>query len=114
MADGSAMASSGQLMCAVAAQEFRVPVVCLATAFALTPLFAHNNLLALQQLLSPSHVLPYHLNDDSDHHVEVLSPAFDLVAPELVSLYVTNDGVQLPSYVFRQLSEYYHVHDYVL
>jgi translation initiation factor 2B subunit (eIF-2B alpha/beta/delta family) len=45
---------------------------------------------------------------------QVSEAAFDYVPPELVSLYVTNDGNQLPSYVFRQLSEYYHPADYYI
>lgn len=46
--------------------------------------------------------------------LQVNHPAFDYVPPDLISLYVTNDGNQLPSYVFRQLSEYYHPQDYIL
>jgi translation initiation factor eIF-2B subunit beta len=45
---------------------------------------------------------------------QVSHPAFDYVPPDLISLYVTNDGNQLPSYVFRQLSEYYHPQDYYI
>lgn len=45
---------------------------------------------------------------------QVNHPAFDYVPPDLISLYVTNDGNQLPSYVFRQLSEYYHPQDYYI
>lgn len=44
----------------------------------------------------------------------MVNPAFDFVAPDLMDLYVTNDGSALPSYVYRQLSEYYHPKDYVL
>ena len=44
----------------------------------------------------------------------MIYPAFDYLPPDLVDLYVTNDGSQLPSYVFRQLSEYYHPKDYAL
>jgi translation initiation factor eIF-2B subunit beta len=46
--------------------------------------------------------------------LQISHPAFDYVPPDLVSLYVTNDGNQLPSYVFRQLSEYYHPQDYYI
>ena len=49
-----------------------------------------------------------------DYHVQVMYPAFDYLPPDQVDLYVTNDGSQLPSYVFRQLSEYYHPKDYAL
>ena len=59
MADGGAIGHSGQLMVAIAAKEFLVPVVCVSGAFALTPLFAHNQSLALQQLQSPGSTIPY-------------------------------------------------------
>ena len=53
----------GHLMVAVAAKEFSVPVVGVAGAFMLTPLFAHNQNAALGQLLSPSSVISYHALD---------------------------------------------------
>lgn len=113
MADGGAICSAGHLMVAIAAKEFAVPMVGVAGAFTLTPLFAHNQTSVLGQLLSPASSLHY----DFDVHygnVQVMCPAFDYVGPDLVSLFVTNDGSQLPSYVFRQLSEYYHPNDHIL
>ena len=47
VADGGALCSSGHLMVAVAAKEFSVPVVGVAGAFMLTPLFAHNQVTTL-------------------------------------------------------------------
>lgn len=113
MADGGAISNSGHTMVAVAAKEFSVPVVCVSGSFSLTPVYAHNQSLALQQLLSPCSAIPYNA-DISFGNVEVSYPAFDHLTPDLISLYVTNDGNQLPSYVFRQLSEYYHPKDYIL
>lgn len=115
MADGGAIVPCGQLMVATAAKEFSVPVVCAAASFALTPLFAHSlQTAALQQLLSPSAALPYNAPNIDFANVEVCHPAFDHLPPDLVSIYVSSDGSQLPSYVFRQLSEYYHPKDHVL
>jgi translation initiation factor eIF-2B subunit beta len=122
MADGGCIASAGQLMCATAAREFSIPVVCCAGAFSLTPLFAHNQTVALQQLLCPAHVfstsdlgahgeLQKHIVEEN---VTVLHPAFDHLTPDLIAIYVTNDGSHLPTYVFRHLSEYYHPKDYTL
>jgi translation initiation factor eIF-2B subunit beta len=113
MADGGAISSSGHLMVATAAKEFSVPVVCVSGSFSITPLFAHNQRLALQQLQSPSAAIPYYADMNFDN-VEVSSPAFDHIPPDLVSIYVTNDGSHLPSYVFRQLSEFYHPKDYII
>lgn len=131
MADGGCITSAGHMMCAVAAREFSIPVVCLAEAFSLTPLFAHNQTVALQQLLCPAPAMfqdttssgetqpqSQHQADVTRHivaeNVTVVNPAFDHLTPELISIYVTNDGSHLPTYVFRQLSEYYHPKDYSL
>jgi translation initiation factor eIF-2B subunit beta len=123
MADGGAIAPAGHCMVATAAKEFAVPVVCCSGPFSLTPLFAHNQSIALQQLQCPASTLPLPMMSMVDNrlrhaihedNVTVLYPAFDHITPDLVSIYVTNDGSQLPTYVFRQLSEYYHPHDYIL
>lgn len=46
--------------------------------------------------------------------VDILNPFFDYIAPEYVSLYVTNLGGHPPSYVYRLLGENYHTEDYRL
>lgn len=115
VADGGAVCSSGHLMVAVAAKEFSVPVVGVAGAYMLTPLFAHNQGAALGQLLSPSSVLPYDALDPvAFDNVEVVVPAFDCVPPDLLALYVTNNGSHQPSYMYRLLAEYYHPSDHNL
>jgi translation initiation factor eIF-2B subunit beta len=64
MADGGTIAPSGHLMVSLAAKEFLVPVVCISSSFSLTPLFAHNQSLALQQLQSPADTIRYEENID--------------------------------------------------
>jgi translation initiation factor eIF-2B subunit beta len=44
----------------------------------------------------------------------VHNPSFDYIPPELISLLITDHGQFMPSYVYRQLSEFYHRADYVL
>ena len=39
---------------------------------------------------------------------------FDYVAPELISLFVTDTGGYTPSYVYRLLAEYYSSQDWML
>lgn len=111
MADGGAICINGNLMVAMAAKDFSVPVVCVAGTIQLTPLFAHNQVLALSQLLSPASIIPYN-SPVNFENVEVAAPAFDFVPPDLISLYVTNQGSHQPSYVYRLLSEFYHPQDY--
>ena len=45
--------------------------------------------------------------DSASTRVEVASPEFDYVPPELVSLFVTNQGGHQPSYIYRLLTEFY-------
>ena len=47
-------------------------------------------------------------------YVHVPNPAFDYVAPELISLFVTDTGGYTPSYVYRLLAEYYSSQDWLL
>lgn len=46
--------------------------------------------------------------------LQVHNPSFDYIPPELISLLITDHGQFMPSYVYRQLSEFYHRADYVL
>lgn len=80
----------------------------------LTPLFSHNQDFVLNQLLSPNGVIPYDAPVDIQQKVEVTLPAYDFLPPDVLDLYVTNNGSHLPSYMYRQLSEYYHPKDNVL
>ena len=48
-----------------------MPVVCVAGAFTLTPLFAHNQDTVLSELLSPADALPYNAANIKFDNVEV-------------------------------------------
>lgn len=116
MANGGLIAPSGGHMLALAAQEHSVPVVCVTGLFKLCPLYPHD-LNAFNELRSPASVLSYfdttnrtRLREDA----EVLNPAYDFVPPELIALYVTNNGGYQPSYIYRLLAEFYHPSDYSL
>jgi len=111
LADGGSMYTAGHLMVAVAAKEHNVPVVGLAAAFHLTPMFAHNQSETLGQLLSPSLIIQYNAAVCQEN-VEVVNPAFDFVPPNLMTLYVTNNGSHQPSYIHRLLAELYHPSDH--
>lgn len=60
---------------------------------------------------SPSNILP----DDAPvilDNVEVHVPLYDYIPPELIHLYITNDGSHQPSYIYRLLNEFFHPNDY--
>lgn len=49
-----------------------------------------------------------------DVYVHIPNPTFDYIPPELISLFVTDTGGYIPSYVYRLLAEYYTREDYSL
>lgn len=51
---------------------------------------------------------------NNDVYVHIPNPRFDYVPPELISLFVTDTGGYIPSYVYRLLAEYYTREDYSL
>ena len=107
MADGGAIATSGLSMLTIAAKEFSVPVLAINGIYLLTPLYSHNQTSVLGQLLSPTSMISYH-NKMYSNNIEYYIPQYDYISPELIDLYITNNGCHLPSYIYRLLPEYYH------
>jgi translation initiation factor eIF-2B subunit beta len=110
LADGGIIAPSGCEMVAIAAKDHSVPLVCLATTFELSPVFAHNHREVLSLLLSPSLVIDYNAAA-VNANVEAIVAAYDYVPPLLIDTYITNSGTHQPSYIYRLLGEYYHPAD---
>ena len=46
--------------------------------------------------------------------VGTVTPAFEYVPPDLVTLFISNISGHAPSYVYRLLAEFYHPKDYDL
>ncbi len=113
--DGGAMFTAGHTMTAVVAREYNVPVVGLAAVFHLTPMseqsYEFDQSKTFGQLLSPALAMAYNEPVYQDN-VEVIIPAFDFVSPDLIGLYITNNGSHQPSYIHRLLAEVYHPSDY--
>jgi len=114
MMDGGSICTSGHLMVATAAKEFSVPVVSITGVFTLTPLFAHNQVLALGELISPASVISYDSPNICFENIEVIIHAYEFIPPDLISIYVTNNGSHQPSYIYKLLSEFYHHQDYTV
>lgn len=103
LANGGLLAQAGTHMIALAAKHYRIPLVCVSGLHKLSPLYAHD-IDAFADLKSPGRVFDY---GEVPANVDVLSPHYDYIPPELVSLFITNSGGHLPSYVYRLLAEYY-------
>lgn len=108
-------------------------MVGIAGTYKLTPRFSHTQDRVLNNLLCPcdairfgciSHIIlqcyssfflcRYEESDVNFNNVDVVVPAAEYVPPELINLYVTNNGSHQPSYVYRLMSEYYHPRDHYL
>ena len=112
MADGGAICACGHMRIAAAAMEFSIPVLCIATTYMLTPIFAHTQDQLLNQLKSPSDILSYSTDYNVDSMVQVVVPSFDYLPPSNIAIYVTNNGSYQPSYIYRLLTECYDPVDY--
>jgi translation initiation factor eIF-2B subunit beta len=113
-----------------------VPFVVLVGIYKLSPQFAHERGVSFNDFRCPADVLPYvhaaHIAAEGNaaaaaradsgaaeapfvQALVVHNPGYDYVPPELISLLVTDHGHSfIPSYVYRQLSEFYHREDHEL
>lgn len=128
--NGGVLASAGDLNVAVAAKHHAVPVVVLAGTHELSPLGPGDPEFEMNDLLSPAEVLDYTALADclpsaagegcgdggtdegagrgaGGASLDVAHPAFDYVPPELVTLFLTDAGGQVPGFIPSLLGEIY-------
>ncbi|RZC40148.1 IF-2B domain containing protein [Asbolus verrucosus] len=111
MADGGLRAPGGVHAVALAAKHYSVPVMVLAHMYKLTPSYVCSH--ETDICASPANVIPYSTGPLLNK-IKVYNPIFDYVPPELVTLFISHQGGNAPSYVYRLLSELYHPDDYEL
>ncbi|XP_055813737.1 uncharacterized protein LOC129883166 isoform X1 [Solanum dulcamara] len=121
MANGGVIAPVGMNMVALAAQKHAVPFVVVAGIHKLCPSYPHNPEVCLNDMRSPAELLEFgrfsncmEFGMDSGAPLQVVNPGFDYVAPELVSLLITDIGGHNPSYMYRLISDYYSADDFDL
>lgn len=117
-ADGSLVAISGSLPMSKVAKAHNVPVIVVTGMFKVSNEFAYygetGNLLEEMDNASPAEPLDNHNEQDSGASVdvetlmdkcEVITPYWDRVPQDLVSLFITNIGAHPGSMIFRLLKE---------
>ncbi|KAM7268358.1 hypothetical protein ACFE04_010524 [Oxalis oulophora] len=122
MANGGVIAPVGVNMVALAAKKHAVPFVVLAGSHKLCPLYPHNPEVLLNELRSPAELLDFgEFSDCLDFGngygsplLHVVNPTFDYVPPNLVSLFITDTGGHIPSYMYRLIGDYYSADDLVV
>lgn len=111
MANGGLRAVCGAHTVALAAKHYSVPVIVLAPMYKLSPVhLCSYEQDAFNVYVSPEEVLPY-ASGPIHSRVQTFNPVFDYVPPELVTLFISSQGGNAPSYVYRLLSELYHEKD---
>jgi translation initiation factor eIF-2B subunit beta len=104
MANGGLLAQAGTHILALAAKYHSIPLLVCTALFKLTPIYPADHDLELR---SPEEILPFEEVAGSMADVTVINPAWDYIPPELVSLFITNQGGHNPTYIYRLLAEYY-------
>ncbi|CCM04412.1 uncharacterized protein FIBRA_06589 [Fibroporia radiculosa] len=102
LANGGMFAITGSLLAATAARAHSTPVVVCAGQFKLTPLWNLYHEYGALDFGDPSSVLGFE-EGSLVNKVDVINPYYDYVGPELVDVYITNDGDHPPTSVYRQV-----------
>ncbi|KAI0797565.1 eukaryotic translation initiation factor 2B beta subunit [Abortiporus biennis] len=113
LANGGMFAITGSLLAATAARVHSTPVVVCAGQFKLTPLWNLYHDYGALDFADPSSVLGFE-EGALVEKVDVLNPYYDYVGPELVDVFITNDGDHPPSSVYRLIKETYDDDDHEL
>ncbi|XP_066152630.1 translation initiation factor eIF2B subunit beta [Euwallacea fornicatus] len=112
LANGGLRAASGIHVVALAAKHYSIPVMVLSHMYKFTPVYlGSNDHEAFNATASPASLIPYS-SGQVLNKAEVANTVFDYVPPELITLFITHQGGNSPSYVYRLLSEVYHPDDY--
>mmetsp|Transcript_8838 Transcript_8838/g.32639 ORF Transcript_8838/g.32639 Transcript_8838/m.32639 type:complete len:383 (-) Transcript_8838:42-1190(-) len=111
LANGGLIAPCGTHMVALAAKKHSVPFVVVTGLYKLSPLYPVDQN-SFNNMYNPGDVLPF--SEIHSKNIHVYNPAIDYVPPELVDLFITNNGVHSPTYIYRLLAEYYDPIDYDL
>ncbi|XP_058066731.1 translation initiation factor eIF-2B subunit beta [Anopheles bellator] len=110
LANGGLQAVCGTYSLALSAKHFSVPVIVLAPTYKLAPVHLCNYEQGDFNILGNTEaILPF--KSQTARFTKVYNPLFDYVPPELVTLFITNNGANAPSYIYRLISELYHPDD---
>ncbi|GMH40245.1 hypothetical protein BSKO_08149 [Bryopsis sp. KO-2023] len=130
LANGGVIASAGSHLVALAAKEHATPFVVLVGLHKLSPFYPSDPAINLNDFRSAFDVADLEILAESrancipseemggGHYdaqkVDLVNPSSDYVPPDLISLFVTDQGGVTPTYVHRLLDEYYARQDHVL
>lgn len=115
LANGGLKAVSGCYALALAAKHYSVPLIVCTAVYKLSPQYLCSvDQDQFNKFASPHDVINFSDGGNTFSNSHVYNPVFDYVPPELVTLFIFNIGGNAPSYIYRLLSEMYHLEDYNL
>ncbi|KAK4689889.1 translation initiation factor eIF-2B subunit beta, partial [Tremellales sp. Uapishka_1] len=109
LANGGLFALSGSLAMALAARAHSKPVVITTGQYKFAPAWNSYHEYGAVDFQGPGSVIGYSGNGGGggEEGVEVVDPYYDYIRPELINLFVTNEGDHSPSYIYRIIKEAY-------
>ncbi|WVQ84436.1 hypothetical protein IAT38_006588 [Cryptococcus sp. DSM 104549] len=109
LANGGLFALSGSLACALAAKTHSKPVVVTTGQFKFAPAWNLYQEFGAVDFQGPGPVVGEYGKGGGGgvEGVEVVDPYYDYIRPELINLFVTNEGDHSPSYIYRLIKEAY-------
>ncbi|KAI8925806.1 hypothetical protein BC831DRAFT_459496 [Entophlyctis helioformis] len=105
LANGGVVAVSGSHIVASSAKHHSTPVVVLAGLHTISPTYPYDTGV-FNLCVSPNAANNFE-NAEKLKDVDLPTPLYDYVAPEFVSLFITNIGPHPPTYIQRLVSESY-------
>lgn len=105
MANGGILGTSGSLLIALACKAHLVPLIVVGGIYKLTPKVPFEQD-TYNDLINPGEIFKM-TSEENIENIEVIIPGFDYIAPEYITLYITNLGEHTPAYIYRVFSEYY-------
>ncbi|KAI8835485.1 hypothetical protein BJ741DRAFT_649701 [Chytriomyces cf. hyalinus JEL632] len=103
LANGGLVAISGSQVMAAAAKHYSTPVVVLAELYKMSAVYPFD-VDAFNLGANPDAVFGFEDGYMIDH-IDAINPTYDFVVPDLISLFITNEGAYPPSYVSRLIYE---------
>jgi translation initiation factor eIF-2B subunit beta len=104
-ANGGVIAASGSQIACSAARHHSTPVVVCAPLHTLSPQYPYNTD-DYNHCISPHPVFNF-AHGELIENVDMPNPLYDYVAPELLSLFITNIGPYPPSSIQRIVTEHH-------
>ena len=114
MMNGGLISYNGVYNVCLCAKKFCIPVIVIGGTFKLTPNFCFGHEI-FNEYSSPDYILGKDVKYEGDiNNIIFNTPEYDYVPPELITVYLTDNGIQNPVYIYRLFSELYSKEDYVI